>query len=82
MLDRMKKDGFEADVKAYYSFIKVLGEIQRVDHAHKVFNTMKRHGFLPEEETFGMLIYKLCEIGHTSKAKGLFHKAVAKGLMP
>ena len=82
ILDRMKKDGFEIDVKAYYSFIKVLGEIQRVEHAHKVFNTMKRHGCLPEEETFEMLICNFCEIGHTRKAKGLFRKVVAKGLMP
>lgn len=81
MLDGMMKAGFEADAKAYYSFIKVLGGIQRVEHAHKVFSTMKRHGCLPGKETFELLIRKFCEIGHTSKAEGLFREAVAKGLM-
>ncbi|PON50160.1 Pentatricopeptide repeat [Parasponia andersonii] len=82
MIDRMKSAGYgeSLDKKEYYSFLKILCGIERIDHALSVFDKMKKDGCEPGIKTYDLLMGKLCAHNRIDKANALFNEALRKGI--
>ncbi|KAJ9163504.1 hypothetical protein P3X46_023166 [Hevea brasiliensis] len=82
MIDRMKSAGYgdKLDKKAYYSFLKVLCGIERLEHAMTVFEMLKADGCKPGIKTYDLLIGKWCAHNRLDKANALFNEALSNGV--
>ncbi|KAL5723195.1 hypothetical protein ACHQM5_006619 [Ranunculus cassubicifolius] len=82
MIDRMKSAGFgnALDKKAYFGFLTVLCGIERIDHAMKIFQLMKKDGCEPRIKTYELLMEKLCAHGKAERANALFREATKRGV--
>ncbi|XP_065879408.1 small ribosomal subunit protein mL104 (rPPR9) [Euphorbia lathyris] len=82
MIDRMKSAGYgeKLDKKAYYSFLKILCGIERVEHAMGVFEMMKTDGCNPGIKTYDLLIGKWCARNRLDKGNALYNEALSNGV--
>uniref|UniRef100_A0A803QBI2 Pentatricopeptide repeat-containing protein n=1 Tax=Cannabis sativa TaxID=3483 RepID=A0A803QBI2_CANSA len=82
MIDRMKSAGYGEllNKKEYYSFLKILCGIERIDHALSVFEKMKKDGCEPGIKTYDLLMGKLCSHNRLDKANSLFNDALRRGI--
>ncbi|WCJ21159.1 Pentatricopeptide repeat (PPR) superfamily protein [Euphorbia peplus] len=82
MIDRMKSAGYreKLDKKAYYSFMKILCGIERVEHAMSVFEMMKADGCKPGIKTYDLLIGKWCAHNRLDKGNALYNEALSNGV--
>lgn len=82
MIDRMKSAGFgdKLDVKEYYSFLKILCGIERVEHAMTVFKKMKADGCKPGIKTYDLLMEKWCAHNRLDRANALYNEAAKNGV--
>ncbi|KDP31371.1 hypothetical protein JCGZ_11747 [Jatropha curcas] len=82
MIDRMKSAGYgdKLDKKAYYSFLKILCGIERLEHAMSVFEMMKADGCKPGIKTYDLLMGKWCAHNRLDKANALFNEALSNGV--
>ncbi|CAK8572285.1 unnamed protein product [Lathyrus sativus] len=62
VMEILEKHG-EPDVFAYNSVMNLLCKADRVDAANKVFDRMKKRGFLPDIVTYNILLRNLCGKG-------------------
>ncbi|XVE54675.1 hypothetical protein DITRI_Ditri03aG0101100 [Diplodiscus trichospermus] len=82
MIDMMKSDGFgdKLDRKEYYSFLKILCGIERVEHAMTVFEKMKADGCKPGIKTYDLLMGKWCAHNRLDRAHALYNEALKNGV--
>ncbi|XWS37254.1 hypothetical protein CRYUN_Cryun19dG0027600 [Craigia yunnanensis] len=82
MIDRIKSAGFDdmLDKKEYYSFLKILCGIERVEHAMTVFKKMKADGCKPGIKTYDLLMGKLCAHNRLDRANALYNEALKDGV--
>ncbi|KAG8652341.1 pentatricopeptide repeat-containing protein PNM1, mitochondrial [Manihot esculenta] len=82
MIDRMKSAGYgeKLDKKAYYSFLKILCGIERLEHAMTVFEMMKADGCKPGIKTYDLLFGNWCAHNRLDKANSLFNEALSNGV--
>ncbi|KAL5721738.1 hypothetical protein ACHQM5_005343 [Ranunculus cassubicifolius] len=82
MIDRMNSAGFgnALDKKAYFGFLTVLCGIERIDHAMKIFQLMKKDSCEPGIKTYELLMEKLCAHGKAERANALFREATKIGV--
>ncbi|KAK6261753.1 hypothetical protein QUC31_007569 [Theobroma cacao] len=82
MIDRMKSAGFgdKLGEKEYYSFLKILCGVERVEHAIIVFKKMKADGCKPGIKTYDLLMGKWCGHNRLDRANALYNEAVENGV--
>ncbi|XVF08908.1 hypothetical protein REPUB_Repub07fG0045200 [Reevesia pubescens] len=82
MIDRMKSAGFgdKLGKKEYYSFLKILCGIERVEHAMIVFRKMKVDGCKPGIKTYDLLMGKWCAHNRLDRANALYNEALKNGV--
>lgn len=80
IVDQMIGKGLVPNHKFYYSLIGILCGVERVNHALKLFEKMKRSSLGGYGPVYDVLIPKLCRGGDFEKGRELWDEATCMGI--
>ncbi|EHA8591994.1 putative Pentatricopeptide repeat-containing protein, mitochondrial [Cocos nucifera] len=81
LVDQMLDERLSPGARFYRGLVGVLCGLERVDHALKMFERMKRCCVQDQGPTYDLLIEKLCRSGRFDAGKRLWEEAAERGII-
>ncbi|KAF6160002.1 hypothetical protein GIB67_033086 [Kingdonia uniflora] len=80
IVDEMIENGLMHEPRFYYDLIGVLCGVERVDHAFRLFELMKKRCMGDYGPVYDLLIPRLCREGELEKGRQLWDEAIGRGI--
>lgn len=82
MVDMMKKNGYELNLRTYTTYITSLGRRGKWQKALELFQMLKKDGHVPNQITYGAIVAALAKSNKLDMAMDIFEEMLERGLQP